>query len=160
MQKHTKTPSSRHRECCSENNYPRMYAVGDWWVLITYPKYIYIYTYIYIHIYIYNIWNSVYVFAYVCILYIYVCMYIIYMYVCMYTYIYLEPPSTQISVSEPDVLLKPKKTEKKLSGLDMTLSLRCFFECWRYFFVRLRCVSKWFRVLILARSFFLNAADF
>ena len=40
--------------------------------------------------------------------------YIYVMYVCMYVYIYiyLEPPSTQISVSEPDVLLKPKKTEK------------------------------------------------
>lgn len=73
-------------------------------------------------------------------------------------HIYIDTHS--ISGSEPDFQAKPKKQKTNLSGLDTTPSLRCFFECWRCFFVRSRCVSKWFRVMILARIFFPSASDF
>ena len=58
----------------------------------------------------------------------YVCMYVcMYVYVYIYIYTYLEPPSSQISVGEPDFQAKPKKQKTNLSGIDMTPILRCFF---------------------------------
>ena len=47
---------------------------------------------------------------------------------------YLEPPSTQIWVSDPYFQAEPHENRKQhLSGLDMTSSLRC--ECWCCFFL-------------------------
>ena len=61
------------------------------------------------------------------------------------TYIVLEPPSTQISVSDP------VKSKSEPSRHDTKFALS--FQCLRRFFVRSRHVSKWFKVMILARSF-------
>ena len=70
----------------------------------------------------------------------------------IYSIIYLEPPSrfrSVIQISKRN--FKNQKTN--LSGLG---KFALSFWVPALFFVRSRCVSKWFRVMILARSFFLH----
>ena len=59
----------------------------------------------------------------------------------IYIYIYLEPPSTEILVSDPDFNTISKRNQKNqkpnLNRFDMTPSLRCLFECWHCCFCAL-----------------------
>ena len=113
--------------------------------------YIYIYYIICIYHILYAIYHlypfiSIYIHAYHTNPYT---IYSIYHTIHTYIYIYLEPPSTEILVSDPDFNTISKRNQKNqkpnLNRFDMTPSLRCLSACWRCFFVRPRCVSRCFR---------------